>query len=129
MEDFRDRFLEFTKVSRVCSKQEITECRSLSAALCDYLDAKAESLLVDGQSSPVMMCYLADGWGATCRSTVKSSSPCEKKHKVCRKGKYRYEFLLERGILRVLAGDGASKVASGNVHFYVHPPLFKSALA
>ena len=58
--------------------------------------------------APSLTVYMSDGWSADV------SSWCQKltgEHVVRRRGKLRWEFLLQRGILKILTGDDRIEVA------------------
>ena len=71
--------------------------KKLSHVICSYLRRAAERLIGLYPSSPVLYAYLSDGWGCYVEETFVDPS-CV----VVRKGRSRAEFLLERGIIKVL---------------------------
>mgnify|MGYP000057996702 FL=1 len=74
--------------------------------ICVYLRRAAERLAGFYPSSPVLYAYLSDGWGCYVEETFIDPS-CV----VVRKGRSRAEFLLERGIVKVLDDNDDVRMA------------------
>ena len=98
--EFKQMVLRFSQVSYVLSASERVAALKISFAIKKFLQRKALRTLAAFPHEPCMMLYIADGWGATVFNTLKAAIPGS--HLVItRKGRYRHEFLLQRGLLRI----------------------------
>ncbi len=75
------------------------------ASIAAFLDRKWACTVEEHRDGTAMAIYIADGWGAFCRSNTKVRI---EGHTVTRNGRNRHEFLLERRILKVPAPDGTT---------------------
>ena len=69
--------------------------KEVAHALKDFLHEDVEQAVVDNAHQNQLFVYMSDGWGADCNT---STAVRQGDHLVRRRGKFRHEFLLERGI-------------------------------
>ncbi len=89
-------------------KPELATVYLLADVFSNYSNLKWERLLAAYPDAPSLTVYMSDGWSADV------SSWCQKligEHVVRRRGKLRWEFLLQRGILKIITGDDRIEVA------------------
>ena len=92
---------------RTASRTELDEMYSIAAAVHAVHDDEADAIRSEFPEAPAMLAYLSDGWGCNISSY---SSREMGQHVVQRRGRYRREFLIERGVLRVRKPDGTHAV-------------------
>jgi len=90
-------------VAQTLSEGQVDDCHRLSDIICNYSQLKWERLIVSNPDAPSLSVYMADGWSADVASYVTDKVGSTL---VRRRGKLRHEFLLQRGLLNILTGDG-----------------------
>ena len=82
----------------VLSSSDLDECYRWGSAIHSVLSERAARHMVEGAQYSMLKCYMSDGWSAkiACRVACQDADG----NLVARVGKYRHEFVLERGLLR-----------------------------
>ena len=107
--EFKRMVLQFSRVGYVLTKTEVTAALKISYAIKKHLQRKALQSLAAFPREPSMMIYMADGWGASVFETL--TKPVSGTHLVVtRKGRFRHEFLLQRGLVRQSLSTGEQKL-------------------
>jgi hypothetical protein len=107
--EFKRMVLQFSRVGYVLTKTEVTAALKISYAIKKHLQRKALQSLAAFPREPSMMIYMADGWGASVSETL--TKPVSGTHLVVtRKGRFRHEFLLQRGLVRQSLSTGEQKL-------------------
>lgn len=99
-DDFVALCEHFSTVGNSLSAKDVRDVIRLSATLQKFMQDDLQRFITRHCEEPVMQVYINDGWSRMLNgkftSTVKGSHL-----RVCRNGKLRHEFLLQRGIVRV----------------------------
>ena len=114
---FRAKVRQLSIASAVFDQPDIDFCLKCSDCARRFQCGKFRCILRENNTQPALFCCMSDGWGATVRST-QNLHCCGSHLSVTRKGRFRHEFLLQFGILRVLSLD--SSIAET---FVVEEPL------
>jgi hypothetical protein len=107
--EFKKMVSRFSQVGYVMNKPEAFAASKISFAIKKFLQRKALQSLAAFPREPSMLVYMADGWGASI--TNKFTKPVPGTHLVVtRKGKFRHEFLLQRGLVRQSLSTGEQRL-------------------
>ena len=105
--EFTEMVLRLTQVSLVLSDADRLAVLKVSYTIRKLLRQKVVAVLAEHRHDPTMITYMADGWGATVFQ--KFRAPLPGTHLIItRKGRYRHEFLLQRGLIRISPLAGGS---------------------
>ena len=107
-QQFREMVLKLAQVKISFSDVDRDNAIKVSYTIRKFLQQRALATLQRFRFEPTLFIYMADGWGATVFDMVKLPIPGT--HLVVtRSGRYRHEFLLQRGLIRI------STLAEGTV--------------
>ena len=99
----------FSQVGYVMKEPEVFAASKIAFAIKKFLQRKALQSLAAFPREPSMLVYMADGWGASI--TNQFIKPVPGTHLVVtRKGKFRHEFLLQRGLVRQSLSTGEQRL-------------------
>ena len=107
-EDFVSLVHSLSVPSLIPNKRDPAMVYLLADVFSSYSNLKWERLLAAYPEAPSLSVYMSDGWSADVSSW---SQKLIGQHVVRRRGNLRWEFLLQRGILRILTGDDRIEVA------------------
>ena len=111
-DDITEQFLglleKYSAPEYVCARHEIDTVHRLGEAIQHVLSNRAFDIIDNHLRRPVMSCYMSDGWSVFTQS-VKSTRVKGLLVKVS--GRFKHEFLLERGIVRRKTSGGEDDVA------------------
>ena len=96
IDDLRERVEELAHDHALLSQLELKECNRIAHAIKAMNNKKEEDLLRSTRGLPLTQIYMSGGWSARVSATIVEN---EGGVQVTRKGHYRHEFVLERGIL------------------------------
>ena len=105
-DEFVDMFRRLAVVGTTYTQQDYQQALSLSAALQRFSSDSYKRLLHAHSTRPILVAYSADGWGASVSDAVAKQYPGSHL-RVCRNGRYRHEFLLQRVVYRIDSGPGS----------------------
>ena len=108
-QELRDRIKVLTVPKSVLSQSEVDECYRLCEVVQRKCRQKADKMVQDSPSSPAAFVYMCDGWSASVSSS--HTKVVSDEHVVLRRGKYKHEFLLERGLLKKKSRDMQNDMA------------------
>ncbi len=94
--------------SKMLKKPELAMVYSLADVFSSYSNLKWERLLAAYPDAPSLAVYMSGGWSADVSSW---SQKLIGDNVVRRRGQLHWEFLLQRGILKILTGDDRIEVA------------------
>ena len=107
-----DKFVSLVHSLSVTSlslnERDLSMVYSLADVFSRYTSLKWERLLAAYPEAPSLSVYMSDGWSADVSSW---SQKFIGQHVVRRRGKLRWEFLLQRGLLKILTGDDRIEIA------------------
>ena len=106
LDDFKEHLRCY---ARVPLSHSADEALKLSHVLLQFSQAKVARVLETFPEAPIVFMHAADGWGVDIPQTVRFLAP-NSGLKVTRAGKLRQEFLLQRGFLRRVRGDGSHEL-------------------
>lgn len=97
IEEFRQLVERLTSLGGVCSNDDLNVALRLATAIMKVLQDRADLIVNSNTERPVMSCFMSDGWSVRLSdfTTVTAGGQTTR-----REGRYRHEFLLERGIVR-----------------------------
>ena len=90
------------------NERDLSMVYSLADVFSRYTSLKWERLLAAYPEAPSLSVYMSDGWSADVSSW---SQKFIGQHVVRRRGKLRWEFPLQRGLLKSLTGDDRIEIA------------------
>ena len=97
----RTMFRQFHKVGMTAKDASGGRLLKLAASIQSLLRNLFKETVASHCNEPLMVTYISDGWARLLHSTVVRKLDCGDSHlRVCRNGKLRREFLLQRAILR-----------------------------
>jgi hypothetical protein len=99
-QEFISMMTRFSKPGLAMTPTEDFQMVRLSAALQQFLRAEFVRLVQYHLDEPISVSYINDGWGRMLTDRVVRKVP-ESHVRVCRNGKLRHEFLLQRAVLRI----------------------------
>ena len=97
-DELRRTVLQLSQVKHALTKPEHLKVLKLSHAIRTFLRRRLEELAVSSHG-PSMLVVMSDGWGASITKTIRLQFPGSHVA-TTRKGKFRHEFLLQRGLFR-----------------------------
>ena len=99
-----DRIKELGVATRVLrGRRDFNDARSLGFAFKNVTYEAVSRLVLEHREEPVIAMYMADGWSGDVRQT--KTVRIRDEATVIRKGKWRLEYLLVRGIVKKKVGD------------------------
>ena len=102
-DEFLDRLATLTVAKSVLSKGDVDDCFRYCEVIQAACREKARRVVRDNASRPLMFVYMCDGWSATV--DARPVQRVDDEHLVIRNGRYKHEFLLERGMVRKRSRD------------------------
>ena len=97
------------KVVRTCTlnQDEQVQVLKLSAGLQKLLADVFDDTVLEHHNTPMLTAYISDGWARVVSDTWCRTIDFDGSHvRICRNGKVRHEFLLQRQLLRCDTFDG-----------------------
>lgn len=95
------------RVGAVLSASDKLRCHRIGQAIAEHCRQRAHEALAAQDGRPAMLVYICDSWSAKVRGDYRKQVG---DHVVRREGRFRHEFLLERGMLRFLLPDHTEDV-------------------
>jgi hypothetical protein len=106
-DDVIKAFRKFSVVSNALSIAERNLALKLSAALQILQDSEVERMILDHSDEPMLACYISDGWARMIQSTTVTKLNVGNSYlRVTRRGRFRHEFLCQRGVFLCDPFDG-----------------------
>ncbi len=109
LDDFVAMFKRLSIVGLGYTQQDLGDALKLSLALRRFSYNRFIQLLQEHSERPLLTAYLSDGWGASVTEAVARKFPGTHV-RLCRNGRYRHEFLLQRVVYRFDQGLGRQLV-------------------
>ena len=103
IDDLRNEIESLSESGRALTKQELEKAFKLTVAVQRANVMRLKAQIQRNRDRPMLNVYMNDGWGANVseRNAVTSGD-----HLVQRSGKFRHEFIIERGIVKSMEGAG-----------------------
>ena len=101
----RQQVENLTMPNMSATTSELQTTLHIVCALMHVMRGRIRNIMHNFIRRPIMYSYMSDGWSSPV-SEVKTELMGS--HLVRREGKYRHEFVLERGLIRAEAGDGTA---------------------
>jgi len=107
-EAFRGLVERLSRPGAACTDGDLQVILRLCVAVQAQLRSRTGGILATHRERPLLQCYMSDGWGARVSGF---STRAADGHLLRQEGRYRHEFLLERGLLRAMQPSGQTELA------------------
>ena len=95
--ELRDLIAELAAAKNVLTTQDVDDCYRIAEVVQRRGRKKAQDSISGCPGRPTAFVYMRDGWSASVSSRTKVA---DDEHVVLRHGRYKHEFLLQRGLLK-----------------------------
>ena len=107
-DDLREAVERLTISGSVLGKTDLDLAYKLALSLQHAMRLSTRQLIERNQNRPIMYIYMNDGWG---QSVQEVNSIAAGDHLVLRRGKYRHEFIVERGLVKTCKPGGGVDIS------------------